>query len=337
MIFVLISLLVHVLVFGLILCVTRLMPGFVPKPEPTAIHLTMIPPPPPPAPPQQKPIFIPTTPQANVVPKKQPIISANDTDLTTVSRTARNPESIMPDVQGKEHAPNLNNTPNVQSPPKPQVESTPPTPKSAQPEKPTPPQPNPAPPTPVPPQPKTVQPQPKPTPPKPTPPKPQPQVDDNGLPVLPQINAPTMAQANPALASPPPAISQPQEASSIHGSIGRQGDNSPAAMASALGKYKQKFFAAVGSRWYPKIDNSFSIIGVGQVRIQYTIHSDGTVDTKVLDGGNSSMQTLLSISLNSIRETSPFDPFPPELIKELISTQGGDGSSYTDDFTFSVY
>ena len=148
----------------------------------------------------------------------------------------------------------------------------------------------------------------------------------------------TMAQANPALASPPPALSPPLEQADIHGGLGRaSSDNSPAAMATAFGKYKQKVYEAVGSYWYPKVDSSFQVLGVGTVHIQFTIHSNGTVETKVLDDGGASMQTLLAISANSIREAAPFEPFPPEMIKELIAQQGGDGSSYTDDFSFSIY
>ncbi len=49
------------------------------------------------------------------------------------------------------------------------------------------------------------------------------------------------------------------------------------------------------------------------------------------------MQMLLSISINSIREAALFDPFTDSMRKELAKEQGGDGGSYTDDFTFSVY
>ena len=75
------------------------------------------------------------------------------------------------------------------------------------------------------------------------------------------------------------------------------------------------------------------------MHIQFTIHSDGSIDTKVLDGGNAALQMLLSISLNSLREAAPYDTFDkyPGLREQIIKEQGGDGNSYTDDFTFSVY
>jgi len=328
---ILLSLLAHAVLITLILMIA----AFTPRPAvmdrkpapPSTVSLSLMPEP-------QKPIFMPTNPDPNAKHIPQRVESANDTELQSQSKTARNPNSIMPDVTGKEHNPDLNNSPNVKSQ-KPEVSSTPPVAKQAKPEKPTPPQPKPQQAQPTPPQPPS--PPQKPAPPKP-PEKPQPQVDANGFPVLPPLAAPTLAQANPTQASQPlaPAPSDPLQATSSHGALGRHGDNTPAAMASALGKYKQKVYYAVGSRWYPKVNSSFQIIGVGAVHIQFTIHSDGTVETKVLDAGDNSAQTLLSISINSIREAAPFDPFPPEMVKELVN-QGGDGNSYTDDFTFSVY
>ena len=66
------------------------------------------------------------------------------------------------------------------------------------------------------------------------------------------------------------------------------------------------------------------------MHIQFTIHSDGSVDTKVLEGNSGTLQLLLAISLNSIREAAPFDPFTDSMIQDI-------GDSYTDDFTFSIY
>ena len=330
---VLLSLLAHALLITLLLLISVFMP--MPKikvpapPQTTTLTLEQAPP--------QKPkqLFIPTPPQPDAVHKVQPVVSANDHDLTTKNQVARKPDSIMPDVTGKEHATDLNNSPQVTAPPKPEVSSTPPTPKEAKPEKPTPPQPNPS-------QGKQPSPQPptKPQPPTPPAPKPQPQlVDENGFPVLPPLNAQTMAPPNSAAQPLAPAPSQREEAANSHGSIGKSGANSPAAMKTVLGLYKQRVYQAVGSHWYPQVDKAFQILGVGVVHIQFTIHADGTVETKVLDDGGNTMQTLLSISITSIRDAAPFDKFDayPGLREEIIKEQGGDGSSYTDDFSFSIY
>jgi outer membrane biosynthesis protein TonB len=329
-IFILLSLLAHAVIITAILLITVFMP--VPKivvPEPTSptINLTLVPPAP--APPK-KPLFIPTTPQADVKPKPQPVESANDTNLQSKSKTSRAPESIMPDVTGKDHQPDLNASPNVQAPPKPEVSTTQPTPKQAKPEKPTPPQPNPQ--QAKQPPPKPPQPAPKPTPPKPTPPqKAPPQVDANGFPVLPPLNAPTLAPPNSAAQPLAPAPSQLQQAANVHGALGRQGDNSPAAMATELGKYKQYVYSVVGSYWYPAVNKSFQVLPVGMVHIQFTIHSDGRIsDVVVLQGNEPNLQLLMSISKNALVAPAPYKAFSDSMIKQV-------GDSYTDDFTFSVY
>ncbi|HEX4140731.1 MAG TPA: hypothetical protein VHY09_10320 [Candidatus Methylacidiphilales bacterium] len=325
MIFIVVSLLLHALLFTGIVLISRLVPT--PKfvtPEPpkeNKIALSIIQPPPAP-----KPIFIPTQPQLNTPHVKQQVESANDTVKQSRAKTAHNPDSIMPEIEGKQHAPDMHNSPQVKAPKTPQPSTTPPTPR-AQPQKPSP--------TPAPQVAQQVQPRPMPPrPPKPAPPKPTPpqeQVDPlTGLPVLAPIAAPTMAPRNQTqpLA---PAPSQKAEAGSVHGSLGRAGDNSPAAMQTDLGKYKQYVYEVVGSYWYPQIDQKFGTIGVGSVHIQFTIHKDGTLsDVQVLDGDNSNLLILRDVSLNSLRSPAPFKPFSPSMIKEV-------GDSYTDDFSFSVY
>jgi protein TonB len=176
--------------------------------------------------------------------------------------------------------------------------------------------------------PRPLPPQPKPA--HPTPPqKTEPKVDpDTGLPVLPPLDAQTMStpdQAQPLA----PAPSPEQVAGSIHGAIGRPGDSSPAAMATDLGKYKQNIYSVVGSYWYPAVTEKFGTIGVGEVTIQYTIHSDGTLtDVKVLEGDD--QMILRDISLEALRHPAPFPQFSAAMIKEV-------GDSYTDQFTFSTY
>jgi len=327
-VFVLLSLLAHVIIIAVILLITVFMP--VPKIVPTEtpppnVTLSLMTPPAPAKP--NKPIFVPTTPDANAKHKEQPIESANDTDLKSKSKTARAPDSIMPDVIGKQNSPDLNSSPNVQAPQTPQVASTPPTPKQAKPQKPTPPQPKPQQALQTPP--KPPQPTPKQLPPTP-PKKAEPAVDPlTGLPVLPPLNAPTMAPPNQAAEPLAPAPSQQQQAASVHGALGRQGNNSPAAMATELGKYKQYVYSVVGSYWYPDINQHFGTIGVGMVHIQFTIHSDGTLsDVTVLEGDN--LMILRDISLTSLRHPAPFKPFNAAMIKQV-------GDSYTDDFTFSIY
>ena len=327
--FVLLSLLAHAILIAVILLITLFMPvPKLPAVEPPSTTLTLTPIPPEAAPqPKMKPIFIPTTPEANAPHKPQRVESANDHDLTSKSTVARAPNSIMPDVTGKDHATSLNNLPSVQTPQKQEVSSTPPTPK-AQPEKPTPPTPNPNQARQTPQQP--PQPNPKPQPPTPPTKTTQP-VDDNGLPLLPALNVPTMAPPNSAAPALAPSATPPQIAQSVHGTLGRQGDNSPAAMATELGRYKQYVYSVVGSYWYPAIDKQFGLIGVGAVHIQFTIHSNGQItDVTVLDGNTANLEILRTISHNALVKPAPYKAFSDAMIKEV-------GDSYTDDFSFSVY
>ena len=101
-------------------------------------------------------------------------------------------------------------------------------------------------------------------------------------------------------------------------------------MKTDLGQYKARWYQAVGSRWYAGVGQQMQLIGVGSVRVQYTITPDGVVSYKVLDPGGGSMQILLTISINSIQSASPFIPFPPSMLKEYPN-------GYTDDFSFSIY
>lgn len=355
-IFALLSLLAHVVIITAILLVTRFMP--VPKinvPPPTnpSVSLSLIPPPQPkvlqPKPPQPS-LFLPSNPDANAKPNQDtPIESDNDNRLKSENKQARKSDAPLPDVTGqKNHALDLQNTPLVQATQKPEASTTPPIPKQ-----------NPSKQPPTPPQPKrqmtqTQKSTPQPTKPTAKPPDtkpPPPQVAKNtvdpttGLPVLPPIDAPTLApqtQVDPTQqaqtstpAHPPPSFQVNK--SDIAGAAGAPGVNSAATKATELGRYKAKVYRAVGSRWYDKVGQQLQVLPVGLVRVQFTIYSDGSVTTMVLDGGNSTMQTLLSISINSIREAAPFDAFTDSMRQELIKEQGGDGNSYTDDFTFSVY
>jgi outer membrane biosynthesis protein TonB len=335
MIFILLSLLAHLIFFLTIVLVSR----FLPTPELkadkplTSVSLSLEQPPPslaPPTPPPPKRLFLPTTPDQQAEHKQAPIESDNDTRMKSKSQVTRTPDSLLPDVDVKqEHPANLQQAPN--SPSKQPSQAAQASQGSDQQEKPSPQPPRPSQPQPEPSHPSTSvtkEPAKNPTP-HPMTPKPEVALDPNGLPVLPPIEAPTMAPASQRQKE-EPAFSTPEVAQSVHGALGTHGDTSPAAMATELGRYKAKVYRAVGSRWYPKVDKQFQLLPAGIVHIQFTIHKDGTVDTKVLEGNEADLQLLLAISLNSIREASPFEPFTDSMIREV-------GDSYTDDFSFSIY
>jgi hypothetical protein len=339
LIFLLSSLLAHLLFFLAIVVISF----FLPKPQlkatptDTTVSLSIEPPPPPVAatPPKPQHIFMPTQADPDAKHKETLIESDNDTRLKSQSQTARLPDSIMPDVTAKpKHASDMSNAPNAPSknppaaaPPGAQSQQQKTAKQSPSPTQQQPPNPSTA--QQAAPQPNSAAKQPQPDPSK-TPTKvQQPQLDANGLPILPPINAPTIAPRSQQQES-MPASSVPQVAQNVHGAVGTHGDNSPEAMATELGRYKAKVYRAVGNRWYQKVDQQLQVLPVGVVHIQFTIHRDGSVETKVLSGDEGSMQLLLAVSLNSIREAAPFDPFSDAMVKQI-------GDSYTDDFSFSIY
>jgi hypothetical protein len=344
MIFILLSLLAHLLFVLAIIVISHFIPAPKLKQTPdqlSSVSLSLEQPPAPPIaaqPPPPKHIFMPTKPDAQAKHKETLVESDNDSRLRSQSQKSRDPNSIVPDVNVKQkHAANLHDSPNAPSKNKPTPAETTAEAQSKQP--------NTAPPSPqAPPQqnPLTAQapkitPNPQPnakvtqeTPAKSTSPQPTKQdLDPNGLPVLPPLDAPTMAprtQHEDATT----ASSIPEVAQDTHGAVGTHGDDSPEAMATELGRYKAKVYRTVGALWYHKVDQQLQVLPVGVVHIQFTVYKDGTVDTKVLEGDSGALQLLLAVSLNSIRESAPFDPFTDSMIKQV-------GDSYTDDFTFSIY
>jgi hypothetical protein len=340
---ILFSLLAHVLIVLAFVFIGRHTPKWkdlakdAPPPE---VTLTLAQPPPLPL---QRPTFIPTEPDPNAPKQNSPLISDNESALKSRDQATRKANVPLPDVKGHPHASDLREKPpSPASKPQP---ATPPTPKSQQ----QPPQPNPAKPNPAT----------KPEPPTPTqahpsdnpektagkqdvkrPVQPQPENPD-GLPVLPPIPAPTIAQESPQTvqiqqvqrkAAPQSAPSFAVHQTDVSGQAGAPGDNSPSAMATDLGRYKAKVYRAVGSRWYAKIgDQQMQVLGVGTVHISYRIYADGHME--ILgdpDGHTPSLMMLHSISLNSMTEAAPFEPFSDKMKKEV-------GESYTDDFSFSIY
>jgi len=329
------SLLAHVLIVLAFVVVGRHMPKWsepVKIEKPPEVALVLAPPPPPAA----KPEFFPTQPQANAPHKAAPFISDNDAALQSRNQQARKPNSPLPDVTGQpDHSFDLQSTP-----PALKFDRNP-TPPAEQPNQKSEAKPNDAT-KPAPPDPSAIRPTDNPQRSHETAVKAKPidqQFDPNGLPVLPALNEPTLAPQTPQT-QPIPSPRKPTPASKqsfavtqsdVQGVVGQPGDNSPAAMATDLGRYKAKVYRAVGARWYEKVASQLQVLGVGTVHINFTIYSDGhMVITADPDASNQSLMLLHSISLNSMTESAPFDAFSPAMKKEV-------GDSYSDDFSFSIY
>lgn len=330
-----VSLLIHALVVLAFVFVGRHMPSWsapLAKEKPPEVTLVLAPPPPR----MSKPEFVPTKPQQNAPHQQSPLISDNDNALKSKNRVSRAPNSPMPDVTGKpDHSFDLESSPpslKFDSNPAPPAPASQPQQKQAtQPTKPAPPDPS------------AIRPTDNPYKSTERAVKAKPvnqQYDPNGLPVLPALNEPTIApqtpqtQPIPSPRKPSPPASKPSFAvyqSDVQGVAGQPGDNSPAAMATDLGRYKAKVYRAVGARWYEKVASQLQVLGVGTVHISYTIYSDGhMVITEDPDSSNQSLMLLHSISRNSMTEAAPFDAFSDAMKKEV-------GDSYSDDFSFSIY
>jgi hypothetical protein len=306
---------------------------------PPEVTISLVPPPPP----LPKPDFIPTEPQQGTPPQQAPLISDNDAILKSQNRTARAPDSPLPDVTGhKDRSLDLHTKPPSKlsksqqpTPPAPQKQQQQAQKTAAKPNQAT---------KPAPPEPSAIHPTDNPEKThgdvaaknKP----PDQEIDPNGFPVLPPIPAPTLAQQTPQTqpipqiqrqATPRTVPSFAVYQSDVSGQAGAPGDNSPAAMATDLGRYKAKVYRAVGARWYEKVNSQIQVLGVGTVHITYRIYSDGRLEIiSDPDAANPSLMLLHSISVNSMREAAPFDAFSDKLKKEV-------GDSYTDDFSFSIY
>ncbi len=339
---ILFSLLMHVLIVLAIVFINRHTPKWqppTPDEKPPEVNLVLAPPP---TPAGHKPEFIPTEPQQNATHQPSPFISDHDARLQSKNRTARNKEAPLPDVTGRKD-PSLDLHSQA---PSPLVKSNPSPPAPEQPkEKPQKQKPAPKPnkaTKPAPPNPDATQPTDNPsTGRQPVTEKPSDQqYDPNGLPVLPALNAPTLQPQTPQTeviqqtqrAAPPRSVpSFAVYQSDVTGQAGAPGDNSPAAMATDLGRYKAKVYRAVGALWYSKVNNQLQVLGVGTVHISYTIYADGTLRiTADPDGGNPALMLLHSLSINSMTEAAPFDHFSDAMRKQV-------GDSYSDDFSFSIY
>ncbi len=157
-------------------------------------------------------------------------------------------------------------------------------------------------------------------------------VDPNGLPVLPPLDAATVLPPNEQAGGggqPPPSISTVQ--ANIQGDTSGITDHiSLAAKQTELGQYLAKVKRAIGSVWEPKVQDQLQLVSIGVVRVHVVIHSNGQVDVSPLDGGYEGNSTLMGISMSSIKEAGPFDEFPPSMKAKY-------GDTFTDDFTFEVY
>ncbi|MGF1678057.1 MAG: hypothetical protein ACFCUX_02565 [Candidatus Methylacidiphilales bacterium] len=130
--------------------------------------------------------------------------------------------------------------------------------------------------------------------------------------------------------APPMAFSAERRQTSLTGGGVRGDTDSFGAEQTDLGRYKQKLYRAVGSRWYAYIEQSKGLVALGNVRIRFYVRSDGVFEQlKVISGDGSSH--LYVVSRRSIMENSgQLEPF-----SERMKEQLGDG--YWEEISFTIH
>lgn len=123
----------------------------------------------------------------------------------------------------------------------------------------------------------------------------------------------TIAQAKAMLADTRPAGEKMQQ----DGGVKRQEPTSNlAAGASPLGQYDAKLIEAIKYTWWGILEDRSTVGTKGSVRVEFRLHADGHISLlRVTD--NSVSEMLASFCLLAIDKPAPFEPWPPEVKRQL--------------------
>jgi outer membrane biosynthesis protein TonB len=155
----------------------------------------------------------------------------------------------------------------------------------------------------------------------------------------PPIKAPEETEPTPppevAASSTPVPRPQPQKPASnyqsqkqqtrIEGTITTRGPSSVNAVGTPLGRYQKQLYDAVGARWYQYMERRRDVIGIGTLRLSFSIDRSGRVSNlKVLE--NTANEAFASVCLQSIQEVKlppiPDDvaaTLPPEGLQQVLT------------------
>lgn len=116
----------------------------------------------------------------------------------------------------------------------------------------------------------------------------------------------------------------------LDGGAVQNGDSSVAIRETELGRYKQKLFNSIGSRWHLLVQKNGSLLEIGMVRIRFTITAEGKIkNLQVMQGEQ--LSTLMRISRQSVFELDqPWEPFSPSMRQQI-------GDEYTEEVSFTIY
>lgn len=131
--------------------------------------------------------------------------------------------------------------------------------------------------------------------------------------------------------SPPPmAFSAERRQSRLPGGAEIGPTDSFGAEQTDLGRYKQKLYRAIGSRWYIYVEQSRGLVSLGKVRIRFFVRADGVFEQIQVISGDRNSQ-LYVISRRSIMENSgQLEPFSEKMRQQL-----GDG--YWEEISFTIH
>jgi len=138
-----------------------------------------------------------------------------------------------------------------------------------------------------------------------------------------------LKQQDASQASAPMAFSAQKRQSRLAGGASVGPQNSFGAEQTELGRYKEKLYRAIGSRWYVYVEESSGLISIGVIKIRFYVRADGVFEKlEVISGDNSSQ--LHAISRRSIMVNSgQLEPF-----SEAMRAQLGDG--YWEEISFTI-
>jgi outer membrane biosynthesis protein TonB len=116
----------------------------------------------------------------------------------------------------------------------------------------------------------------------------------------------------------------------LDGGAAQNGEASIAIRETELGRYKQKLFNAIGSRWHLMVQKNGSMLEIGIVRVRFTITADGRIkNLQVIQGEQ--LSTLMRVSRQSIFDLDqPWEPFSPTMRQQI-------GDEYTEEVSFTIY
>lgn len=153
--------------------------------------------------------------------------------------------------------------------------------------------------------------------------KPSPSVAPTAEPTATPSDQLAMLRATPTPAARPTATPQPvrsnyqpmKQQKRMSGAISNRGIASVNAVGTPLGRYQKMFNDAVGSRWYPYMQQQADMVSIGTARLVFSVDRSGRVrNLKVIE--NTSNESFANVCLRSVMEVQ-MPPIPEDVASTL--------------------